>query len=205
MTVAKLTDTERDNGAPCRSNPNGGNTMSKIVGGVGVDGGGFIITSNGIIPVPPWDPMVRVRLDAVVALARLGEVDSGAEVAPVVRQLVSEVSERLGAGGDARYVYFSADGDGFTATAGGDELCPVLMEERLRKLLEKKGRPGLGPDPDPQPHWLVEAVTAGAVRQVLDRGGDLGAFLDAPEQIAASLDLTVPDVALRRVRQLAIN
>lgn len=176
--------------------------MSTIVGGVRVDGGGFIITPNGVIPVPPWDPMVRVRLDAVAALARLNEVESKADVAPVVRQLVGEVSAKLGASGDARYVYFAADGFGFTATAEGDQLCPIMLEERLRKLIEKlKVQPPI-PEPDPQPHWLVDAVTAKVVHQVMDRGGDLGAFIEAPEQVAASLDLTVPDVALRRVKQI---
>lgn len=176
--------------------------MAQIVGRVGVDDGGFIITSHGIVPVPPWDPTVRARLDAVVALARLGELDTKADVAPVVRQLVSEVSAQLGAEVTARYVYYSADGYGFTATAEGDELCPLTLEEKLRKLLRKWPWPP-DPDPDPQPHWLVERVIQDVVAKVVDRGGDLAAFVAAPEQVAASLDLTVPEVALQQVRQLA--
>lgn len=179
--------------------------MRKIVGGVGVDGGGFVITPNGVIPVPPWEPSVRARLDAVAALARLSEHDSKAEVAPVVRQLLSEVSARLGVEGSAHYVYYAADGYGFVSPGDGDGLCPVPLEERLRKLLESlRWRvPWPVPEPDPQPNWLLNKVTERLVQRVEERGGDVLEFLDAPERVAAALGLTLPEFAARHVKQLA--
>jgi len=64
--------------------PGWGEIYGTLVGGVAVDGGGYIIVNGHLIRIPPWDPMVQIliALAAIQSVSRmnLGETVAGREV-----------------------------------------------------------------------------------------------------------------------------
>jgi len=93
--------------------------MYMVIGGVGVDGGGWVLTPRGPKKIGPWQPHVRTRLDAVVKLAQLREAGADAEVDALIGRLVREAVAGLGVEEDVAVTYFSQDGAGFTCSGTG--------------------------------------------------------------------------------------
>lgn len=65
-----------------------------IFGGVGVDGGGFIIVGGKVIPVPPWDPMLKILEQ--IALYRTSEAATQSWSRDAVRrEALTVISEHI--------------------------------------------------------------------------------------------------------------
>ena len=98
----------------------------------GGDGGGFIITANGIKPIPPWTPKLAQQLRAVSALARVSKdrpagVVAGREFTPLLEKLsvdaIGQVATQAGAG-EHSFVYVDDDGGGFRCGSTGKPPIP---------------------------------------------------------------------------------
>jgi hypothetical protein len=95
----------------------------------GGDGGGFIITSSGIKPIPPWNPDLFKKVTDVNHVVQAGRLDAGIRKAAgstarsLVREIAEQVDEQVKQALDAKVIrgggaiaYFDEDGGWFCGT-----------------------------------------------------------------------------------------
>lgn len=66
--------------------------MSKVILFGGGDGGGLIIGPNGVKPIPPWDPSLRLQLRALNQLVRADTLAPKKEVVKALRGTISKLT-----------------------------------------------------------------------------------------------------------------
>lgn len=102
----------------------------------GGDAGGFIIGPNGIEPIPPFDPGVRLQLAAVSRLAALqvNELEKvTAELSEItLRKIEADFGELRR---DTGLIYFDDDG-GFWCGSTGRRPIPLPRPGGIRRELE---------------------------------------------------------------------
>ena len=69
--------------------------MAQIILFGGGDGGGIRITANGVEPIPPFDPGLRLQLRALNNLARAGRLVSEKVRAQLLRDLIGKCSNAV--------------------------------------------------------------------------------------------------------------
>jgi len=175
--------------------------MAKVILFGGGDGGGLIITADGIRPIPPFDPGLRRQLRSLSALLRAEREIPAAETRRQLGGLVNKlanlaVGQAEGAAGelDAELglIYQDEDG-GFTCGSSGKP--PVRFPwppQPLGGLDQLLGRGELGPE---LLSFVGSAAAAGA------RPSEL--FSD-PAGEAARLGLELPERAEAELRALPI-
>lgn len=118
--------------------------MVKVILFGGGDGGGIIITSKGVKPIPPWDPAFRLQLRALNALVRAGSLMSKREHARLLGNVITKLSgaaltqlEALVGKIDADngLIYQDEDG-GFTCGSTGKPPIPFPWPVDPRKTVE---------------------------------------------------------------------
>lgn len=97
--------------------------MAKLILFGGGDAGGIMITQNGIKPIPPFDPLLRLRLRGLSLLLHgsVGNTQIEALTTKAAHILVNDLQDVAGVGsleGENSVVYWDVD-DGFTCGSTG--------------------------------------------------------------------------------------
>jgi len=121
--------------------------MAKVILFGGGDGGGIRIGPNGIEPIPPWDPSLRLQLRALNDLVRasammpekLSQRLLGGVIGKLTGSVLTQVEQIAGEiDADAGFVYQSDDG-GFTCGSTGKPIpfpWPVDPRRTVERLLD---------------------------------------------------------------------
>ena len=94
----------------------------------GGDAGGFIITANGIKPIPPWNPDLFHKVTDINHVVQAGRLDAGikkavsSKVKTLTREVASAVSEQVHKAdqglqrSEGAIAFFDEDGGWFCGT-----------------------------------------------------------------------------------------
>ena len=113
--------------------------MGKVILFGGGDGGGLVITKDGVKPLPPFEPFVLAQIKAVAHLATAagapgvarGELtDVATRLAGIAFERIEEVAGPLDR--EAGLIVAMEDGDGFVCGSTG--LPPVPIPRPHREL-----------------------------------------------------------------------
>lgn len=119
--------------------------MARVILFAGGDGGGIRITPNGIEPIPPFDPALRLQLRALNALVRAASImpvkESTRRLGGPVGKLTSAILAQLEAvvgeiDADTGLVFQDADG-GFTCGSTGKPPIPFPWPVDPRLTVER--------------------------------------------------------------------
>lgn len=173
--------------------------MAKIVLFGGGDGGGLIITAEGVRPVPPFDPFVRAQLKAVANLVTamrghgsdIRELEEhAARIANVAVQEVEAIVGPLDE--EASLIVMVDDGDGFTCGTTGKPPIPLPRPHRELPAVDSlMTRGGLDP-----------ALVA-FVRKATEAGIAVNDLFERPSEVARELNLELPERTIRDLQVLA--
>lgn len=164
------------------------------------DGGGLLITVNGVRRIPPFDPSLRRRLRAVADLANSLPAGSDDPDANELRQLANKlanmtVGEVEGVVGELDpengLIYLDDDG-GFTCGSTGRPPVPIPGRPHRVPSLDELISGGLV---DPGILRLVEAAGS--------RGIDMTTMLEDPREVAALAGVEISEQAADDLRRLA--
>lgn len=158
-------------------------TMVILFGGG--DGGGLIISSTGVRPIPPFDPGLRFQLrgvsSLVQAMERLPSADEQRKLAPILQKLthfaIDEVEQVVGPlHPDHAIIYQDGDG-GFTCGSTGKLPVPL-----------KWPPPGVPNLSDVIAHGFFRADLTELLNTAHARGASLIEAFEEPESVANKLE-----------------
>ncbi len=167
-------------------------TTAKVILFRGGDGGGIRITASGTEPIPPFDPALRLQLQALNALARAGQLMPEKEsnrllggvtnklmgaVLTQVEVLVGEIDE------DNGLVYQDEDG-GFTCGSTGKPPIPFPWPVDPRKTVE-----------DVISRGILDAPTVSFLEQAVKHKLDVFSVARDPQAAAEKIGVSLtPEV-----------
>jgi hypothetical protein len=173
--------------------------MAKVILFGGGDGGGLIITTDGVRPIPPFDPFVRAQIKAVSNLVTgahplVGDAEElegyAARIASIVVQHVEAIVGSLDA--EASLIVLSDDGDGFTCGTTGRPPIPLPRPPHelppLDSLLSRGG---------------IDPLMVQFLRNATAQGVSVPALLENPADVARELGMDLPSRVVRDLEALA--
>jgi len=173
--------------------------MAQVILFGGGDGGGLIIGPNGVRPIPPFDPSIRLQLRGLSAmLAGITRIPEKPQremgklvnrVSNLVMEQVEAVAGRLE--GDNALIYQDEDG-GFTCGSTGKPPIPI-------------------PWPPLQSPTLTDLIATGAlehdlidfVKEAGDKKISITDVLEKPEEVAGRLGRKLSERTIQDLQQLA--
>jgi hypothetical protein len=173
--------------------------MAKVILFGGGDGGGLIITADGVRPIPPFDPFVRAQIKAVSYLVAGADAPGGdaaelegyaARIANITVQHVEAIVGSLDA--EASLIVMSDDGDGFTCGTTGRPPIPLARPPKelppLDSLLARGG---------------IDSSMVEFLRKATAQGVSVPALLENPADVARELGMDLPPRVVRDLEVLA--
>jgi len=174
--------------------------MAMVILFGGGDGGGLIVTAEGVRPIPPFDPLLRRQLRAVANLVNSLPAGRDEPDAQELRQLANKLAnvavgrvERIVGELDADHglVYLDDDG-GFACGSTGRPPVPIPWPPRRVPSLDELIGGGLV---DPAIPRFVEAASS--------RGIDVTAMLEDPSGVARDVSVELSERAAEDLQRLA--
>jgi hypothetical protein len=173
--------------------------MAQVILFGGGDAGGLIIGPNGVRPIPPFDPYIRLQLRGLSAMlagiTRIPE-KTQREMAKLVNRVSNLVMEQVEAvvgrlEGDNSLIYQDEDG-GFTCGSTGKPPIPI-------------------PWPPLQSPTLTDLIATGAVEHELvdfvkaagDQKISITDVLEKPAEVAGKLGRQLSERTIKDLQQLA--
>lgn len=166
----------------------------------GGDAGGFIITENGIRPIPPFDPAIRLNLRATNAMVRAITAaradDVRARISKSATSLcmlaVEQVEEAIGPlQGETSLLYQDEDG-AFTCGSTGKPPIPIPWPPQSRPSVQDYLSAG-----------VVERDLVTLVRAARAKNIPLTKVFEVPQDVAEELGLPLSQKSAGDLRALA--
>lgn len=167
-------------------------TTAKVILFGGGDGGGIRITSSGTEPIPPFDPALRLQLQALNALARAGQLMPekectrllGGVTTKLMGAVLTQVEVLVGEiDGDNGLVYQDEDG-GFTCGSTGKPPIPFPWPVDPRKTVE-----------DVVSRGIIDAPTINFLEQAAKHKLDVFSVARDPRKAAEKIGVSLtPEV-----------
>jgi len=167
--------------------------MAQVILFGGGDGGGLVITPNGIRRIPPFDPLLRGQLAALSKLTRasafLPNADIRRQLAPVTAKLtflvLAQVESLVGTIDSANGLVYDDPDGGFVCGSTGKPPIPVPPKGSLQNLLES------GQFGSEELRFLESAIAKKA---------DIFALFEDPQREAKRLQLPITAETTERIR-----
>lgn len=176
--------------------------MAKVVLFGGGDGGGLIITEDGVRPIPPFDPSVRAQIKAVSELVvatkdeRAGGSDRSeltllaTRLANLAVQQVEAIVGTLDA--EASLIVTSDVDDGFVCGTTGKPPIPLPRPPReLPALTSMLARGG------------IDRSLVTFIQSATEQGRRVEDLLEHPEEVARELGVELSERSVRDLQLLA--
>jgi hypothetical protein len=176
--------------------------MARVILFGGGDGGGIRITPNGIEPIPPFDPALRLQLRALNALLRAGrlmpEKESSRLLGAVIGQLTGAALTQLEAivgqiDADAGLVFQDTDG-GFTCGSTGKPPIPFPWPVDPRRTVEELFAQG-----------VLNAPTLGFLEQAARHKLDVFTVASDPKAAADKTGVNLTEEVEQSLRALKLE
>jgi hypothetical protein len=166
----------------------------------GGDGGGLIITENGVRPIPPFDPAIRLSLKSASSMVNASTEARDERVRGKIAKLatslcnlaVTQVEQVVGPLDANRSLIFQDDDGGFTCGSTGKPPIPLPWPPRPMPSL-----------PDLIAAGLIETDLIDFVRQARDNQVELTNVFEKPEETAKKLGLTLSKKSVKDLQFLA--
>ncbi|WP_283135798.1 hypothetical protein [Rhizohabitans arisaemae] len=173
--------------------------MAKIILFDGGDGGGLVLTDNGVEPIPPFAPRVRSQIKAVGHLVATA-VEQGPEhselsglatrLANIAIQQVEAIVGPLDP--EASLIVTGHDTDGFVCGTTGKPPVPLPRPPRelpaLTDMLER---------------GVIDRSLLTFVQKATAQGKDVEEILEYPDRIAAELGIELSERSARDLKSIA--
>lgn len=173
--------------------------MARLILFGGGDGGGLLITADGVRPIPPFDPHVRAQVKAVSHLVLGTQAEGGdgeelagysARIANIAMQHVEAIVGPLDE--EAGLVVLNDDSDGFTCGTSGK--APVPLPRPPRELPSVDSMLARGG---------IDSSVLSFLRKATEQGTSVTELLEDPAATARSVGVELPERTIRDLQVLA--
>jgi hypothetical protein len=171
--------------------------MAKVILFGGGDGGGLILTEDGVKPIPPLEPSLRLQLRSVsrllVAQSGISEKETRTQLAALVSRLtnlvVGQLEESVGDIDRSDGIIYQDEEGGFSCGSTGRPPIPFPWPPTTVPAVSDLIR-----------HELADARTVEFLRLAVQRKADLRTLFRSPKKESARLGLDLPDDVARALR-----
>lgn len=166
----------------------------------GGDGGGLILTENGVRPIPPFDPAIRHNLKSAAAMVNAASATENVNIQRKMAKLatsicnlaVEQVEEVLGPLDADRSLIFQDDEGGFTCGSTGKPPIPLPWPPMSFQSLQEFVAAG-----------VVETEMIDLVKQAHNNNIALAEIFEDPVNIAKKLGLKLSKKSVNDLQMLA--
>lgn len=173
--------------------------MAQVILFGGGDAGGFIIGPNGVRPIPPFDPSIRLQLrglsallSGITSIPEKPQREMGKLVNKVSNLIVEQVEAVVGQLDEkSSLVYQDADG-GFTCGSGGKPPIPFQWPPRKTPSVGELISGGV------VERGLVDFISEASAKKI-----KLTEILEKPAEVASRLGKRLSERAVQDLQQIA--
>jgi hypothetical protein len=166
----------------------------------GGDAGGLIITENGVRPIPPFDPAIRLNLKSasamVIGVTAAHSVNTRHQMAKLATSIcnlaVQQVEDVVGPLDADRSLIFLDEDGGFTCGSTGKPPIPIPWPPQMTPSIKELIAEG-----------VVETDMLDLVKHAHSKGISLIDIFEKPLEVAKQLGLTLSEKSANDLRILA--